>query len=97
MWNIPGSMIYFPMHGLRRLIPVERRVKRAVRGLDRAATERGIFHLWFHPTNMAFETNKMFAGLTKILEHASNLRVAGSLEIDSMSGIVERLDRSNKN
>src|SRR5262249_40933587 len=36
LWNIPGSMIYFPMHGFRRYIPVGRRVRRATRGLDAA-------------------------------------------------------------
>jgi hypothetical protein len=88
LWNLPGSMIFFPMHGLRRHIPVSRRVDRALKGLDAAANERRVFHLWFHPTNLAFETDAMFAGLRRIVEQASALRRTGDLSIKSMGEIV---------
>jgi len=87
--NIPGSMIFFPMHGARRYIPMSLRVKRAHKGLDLAAREKRIFHLWFHPTNMAFEIDRMFDGLRAILQHAANLRERGVLETLSMSEITE--------
>jgi len=88
LWNIPGSMIYFPMHGLRRYIPVSRRVKRAIKGLNAAAEERRVFHLWFHPTNFADETEAMFGGLRQILERASLLRDRDELKISSMSEVA---------
>jgi peptidoglycan/xylan/chitin deacetylase (PgdA/CDA1 family) len=53
LWNIPGSMIYFPMHGPRCHIPVRLRVSRACKGLEAAARRKRVFHLWFHPTNLA--------------------------------------------
>ena len=59
-------MIYFPMHGLRRHIPVSRRVRRARRGLDAAVRTGRVFHLWFHPTNLADEPEAMFRGLRDI-------------------------------
>jgi peptidoglycan/xylan/chitin deacetylase (PgdA/CDA1 family) len=88
LWNLPGSMIYFPMHGLRRHIPLSVRVSRALKGLDAAADERRVFHLWFHPTNLAFETEQMLAGLRRIFERASALRRNGSLSIKSMGEVV---------
>ena len=88
IWNIPGSMIYFPMHGLRRYIPVSRRVKRAIKGLNAAVEERRIFHLWFHPTNFADQTEAMFGGLRQILERASLLQERGEMRISPMSGVV---------
>ena len=88
LWNIPGSMIYFPMHGVRRFVPVSRRVKRAVKGLDEAARTGRIFHLWFHPTNLSDRTDAMFAGLRAILEHAAQLRREGRLTIASMDALV---------
>jgi peptidoglycan/xylan/chitin deacetylase (PgdA/CDA1 family) len=88
LWNIPGSMIYFPMHGLRKHLPVSLRVKRAIKGLNAAARQRKIFHLWFHPTNLADETNEMFAGLRSILEHASLLRSRDQLSILPMRSLV---------
>jgi peptidoglycan/xylan/chitin deacetylase (PgdA/CDA1 family) len=88
LWNIPGSMIYFPMHGIRRFVPMSRRVKRAIKGLDEAARTGRIFHLWFHPTNLADRTEAMFAGLRAILEHAARLRREGRLTIASMDALV---------
>jgi peptidoglycan/xylan/chitin deacetylase (PgdA/CDA1 family) len=88
LWNVPGSMIYFPMHGARRHIPVSRRVARAVKGLNAAVKHRRVFHLWFHPTNLAFETEEMFTGLRRIFERASELRRQGRLEIRPMGEVV---------
>jgi hypothetical protein len=81
-------MIYFPSHGIRRFVPMSRRVKRALKGLNAAARERRIFHLWFHPTNMADQMEKMFAGLWSILRRAQVLREQGKLEILPMSALV---------
>jgi peptidoglycan/xylan/chitin deacetylase (PgdA/CDA1 family) len=90
LWDIPGSMIYFPMHGIRAAIPVSRRVKRAIRGLDAAAAQKKIFHLWFHPTNLADHTDALFEGLEEILRHAKQLEERGLLEIATMGEIAEQ-------
>jgi peptidoglycan/xylan/chitin deacetylase (PgdA/CDA1 family) len=90
LWNLPGSMIYFPMHGRRRHIPLSVRVARASKGLDAAARKRRVFHLWFHPTNLAFETDAMFDGLRRIFERASNLRGEDRLWILPMRDVVAR-------
>jgi peptidoglycan/xylan/chitin deacetylase (PgdA/CDA1 family) len=88
LWNLPGSMIYFPMHGYRRYLPLSVRVRRAVKGLDAAAERRRVFHLWFHPTNLADEIERMFLGLRRILDHASELRADGRLDTLPMGSIV---------
>ncbi len=88
LWNIPGSAMYFPAHGLRRHISIGRRTKRAIKGLDAAAAQKKIFHLWFHPTNMADEPDRMFAGLREILEHADSLRQKGELDIRPMKALI---------
>jgi len=88
LWNIPGSMIYFPMHGVRRYVPVSRRVARALKGLRAAAAGGRVFHLWFHPTNLADEADAMFAGLREILAQAARLRAEGALRILPMRDLV---------
>lgn len=88
LWNIPGSMIYFPMHGWRRLVPLSWRVKRARKGLNAAAQDKRIFHLWFHPTNLADQTEAMFSGLRQILEHVRELRGRGLLVVCPMASLV---------
>jgi peptidoglycan/xylan/chitin deacetylase (PgdA/CDA1 family) len=88
VWNIPGSMMYFPAHGRRRYLPVSVRVRRAIAGIERAASERAIFHLWFHPTNLADESERMFAGLRAIFERVATLRAVAGLEVASMGTLV---------
>jgi peptidoglycan/xylan/chitin deacetylase (PgdA/CDA1 family) len=88
LWDVPGSMIYFPMHGIRRFIPLRRRVTRALKGLEDAAKSRRIFHLWFHPTNLADGTDAMFAGLRAIMGRATELRGRGVLEIVPMAAVA---------
>jgi peptidoglycan/xylan/chitin deacetylase (PgdA/CDA1 family) len=92
--NIPGSMIYLPMHGVRRHIPVGRRVTRAFRGLDAAEATGRVFHLWFHPTNLADETEAMLGGLRRICAEAARRRAAGRLDVLSMGGIADRMAAS---
>jgi peptidoglycan/xylan/chitin deacetylase (PgdA/CDA1 family) len=92
LWNIPGSAMFFPMHGFRRHIPMNFRVRRCLKGLESAAAEKKIFHLWFHPTNMVDEIDTMFAGLRQIMERASELRSNSKIEFMTMGGIVQRLE-----
>lgn len=88
IWNIPGSAIYFPMHGFRKYIPMSLRTRRAMKGLKRAAEKKRIFHLWFHPTNMADETETMFKGLRQILQYAADLRDKGKIRFLPMKDLV---------
>jgi hypothetical protein len=88
LWNIPGSMLYTPAFGVRRFLPVWLRVLRANRGLDRAIRRREVFHLWFHPTDLAIRTDAMLDGLRRIFERAARLRDAGELDILPMRALL---------
>jgi len=88
LYDVPGSMIFFPSHGARRHLPTAQRVRRAHRGLQRAERERRIFHLWLHPTNLADEMEAMFAGLEAVLREAAQRRAAGTLDIASMAALL---------
>jgi hypothetical protein len=88
MWNIPGSMLYTPSWGSRRYLPVWMRVLRAKRGLRNAVRHRQIFHLWFHPTDLAGRPEAMIDGLRQIFEYAARLRASGRLVVRPMKGLV---------
>ena len=88
LWNIRGSMIYFPAHGFRRFIPLSLRVKRAIKGLNAAARQKQIFHFRFHPTNLADQMGAMLTGLRTILEHACSLRARDELTILPMGSLA---------
>lgn len=86
--NLPGSMIYLPAHGVRGLIPVSRRVRRALAGLDDAANRRRVFHMWFHPTNLADRYHPMIGGLREVFARARGLRDAGRLDLRPMAAFA---------
>ena len=92
LWCIPASGSYLPYHGLRRAIPISRRVERGIAGIDRAVQDRRVSHFWLHPLNLADEPARMLAGLEQILTHAARQRDAGRLEILSMSALAERAE-----
>ena len=64
------------------------RVRRCLKGLDKAARRKKIFHLWFHPTNMVDEMETMFAGLREILKYADTLKKEGKLEYLTMEEVT---------
>jgi peptidoglycan/xylan/chitin deacetylase (PgdA/CDA1 family) len=92
IWNIPGSMLYTPSFGARRFLPVWMRVLRAKRGLDNAVRRNEIFHLWFHPTDLACRMDAMMDGLRRIFEHVANLRESGRLVVRPMGDLVPARD-----
>jgi hypothetical protein len=89
LWQVPGSMLFTPARGVRGAIPVAWRVERAVKGLEAAAASGRVFHLWFHPTDLAPKSAEMLGGLRQILQRASRLREQGRLEFLSMQSLAE--------
>jgi hypothetical protein len=89
LYNIPASMFYLPMNGFRSIIPVEVRIFKAKKGIRRAIRQKKIFHLWFHPFNIATNQVKLLYGLEEILKEVISNREKGQLEVRSMDEIVD--------
>jgi hypothetical protein len=88
--NIPASMMLFPAHGARRHIPISRRVRRVLKGVEWAAREQRIMHLWFHPTNLADETDAMVAGLRRVFAEVARRRERAELDVLPMEELAAR-------
>jgi hypothetical protein len=85
--NVPQSMALYTRTGLASVVASRSLVRKATRALDRAAAERRIFHLWFHPSNLAHRTAAQLAVLEGILRHAARLRDGGRLEVSSLGDV----------
>lgn len=92
LWVIPASASLLPYDGIRRAIPLSRRVTRCIRGLDQAAKDGRICHLWFHPINLATDPERMVDALRQVIEHAAKLRDQGRIEVLSMGEIALRAE-----
>ncbi len=88
--NIPASILLLGRDGLRKFIPFRNMRRITMAGLDQAAKNGEIFHLWFHPSNFSHQMDKQFALMEKILIYASRLRNDGNLKILSMSEIAQQ-------
>ena len=91
--NVPASLYLFGFEGAARTA-VERMagdpiVSMAKRGIDRAATEDGVFHMWLHPNNLTEERD--FERLRAVLEHAATVRDETGLEIRTMRDVASDL------
>jgi peptidoglycan/xylan/chitin deacetylase (PgdA/CDA1 family) len=79
--EVPGSQIFRPNHGGWQYTPRRSQVVRAKKGLERAVETDRVFHLWFHPFNLAREPGPLIGALEDILAHANSLREDGRLEV----------------
>jgi hypothetical protein len=96
MVNIPDSMLLFPRHGVRRIVPTRSLVRMGIRGLNRAVERREVFHLWFHPSNFFAKTREQFSALEEILGHAQYLREAGSLDVLTFADIRRTMGEAGR-
>ncbi len=90
LWDIPGSMLLMERTGVRRLVPVSARVRKARRGLRRSVREGAVFHLWFHPFNLAPDRAAMLGALDRILGDVAAMRDAGLIEVQTMGQLADR-------
>jgi peptidoglycan/xylan/chitin deacetylase (PgdA/CDA1 family) len=93
LWMAPVSMFLQSMDGPRRFIPAGSRIRKGVKGIERAIAEKSLFNLSFHPTeNLCFSTDRMFYALEEIIAHAARRRDEGKLRVMTMAEIADYCD-----
>ena len=82
--ELPSSMLLMARRGLRRAVhPLALAIK-AMLGIERARRSGGIFHLWFHPSNFYYDTDRQLETLRRVLRRAAAIRDLGELQIRTM-------------
>lgn len=92
LMSIPGGMLLIGRNGLRKLIPSNFIIKKAKNSLKSAEKNKKIFHLWFHPSNFAYDTDNQFRILEEILKTAKSLNI----KIMTMNEIATEFKESEK-
>jgi peptidoglycan/xylan/chitin deacetylase (PgdA/CDA1 family) len=88
--NVPGSQILRPLNEKWKYTPHNSQINRAVKGLEKAVKSGDIYHIWFHPFNIAINLEQHLQMLEKILEYAAKLRTENLLEIRTIDGLSRR-------
>ena len=94
--NVRSSMFLRPYSERRKgLEPA--RLRRISGGIQAAAEQRGIFHLWWHPHNFGAHTDKNLEFLRRVLEVFAECRSKHGMRSLSMAGVAELLtDAANQ-
>ncbi|WP_336001807.1 hypothetical protein [Halorientalis halophila] len=87
---VPGSQVFRPYHGGWQYTPDRSQVTRAKKGIDRAAETGEIFHLWFHPFNLALESDRLLTALEDVLTYAASERAAERIEVLPLGEIARQ-------
>lgn len=90
--NIPGSYFYPHRHGWAKFLPVSFRVYKVKSGIRQAVGQKKIFHLWFHPFNIASDEIGLLKGLENIFEVVNDFRKSGLLDNVTMGEFAAQLN-----
>ncbi len=91
LWNLPASYFYPSTYRWWKLISGVSRVYKVKKALRQAAKEQAIFHLWFHPFNLANQPDKLFKELENIFAEVCRYREAGRLDNLTMGELTRVL------
>ena len=89
--NLPGCLFYPPPKGVTWSAAVALQVWKAKQALRRAARKQRLFHLWFHPFNLANNPDRLLRGLDKIFAEFCRYRDAGLLDNFTMGELAHAL------
>jgi len=85
--RVPGGIPILPAMGIRRVVSMKTRLREVRRGLDRAAAEGAVFHLWTHPHNFVEGRDVMFAYLDGAMALVAKARAEGAVEVRTMGEV----------
>jgi len=90
--EIPSSHFYAPFQSVGKYVSLNDRVAQAKAGLNAAAKQKKIYHLWTHPFNMGADTKQLLDSLEAILRHSETLHNNGEIENRSMQSLVSQFE-----
>ncbi|MDP3879100.1 MAG: hypothetical protein Q8Q07_02180 [Dehalococcoidales bacterium] len=91
LWDLPMCLSYPPPRYWTSTPAVRLQVWKSKRALRRAAEQRRLFHLCFHPFNLAANPGRLFRGLENIFTEFCRYRDSGLLDNLSMGQLAHAL------
>ncbi len=90
MVNIPGSMCLLHRSGVRAYISPEASIRKAILGIRNAIDTGGIFHLWFHPFNLA-SSEDLYTVLRAIFAEVAAQTARGRIAVRTMAQVADQV------
>lgn len=96
LWNLPASFFYPVTYRWQTKIPGQSRVYKVKQGLRQAVNKRRIFHMWFHPFNLASDPDGLLGDLETIFAEVCRYRDAGQLDNLTMGELAHSYEPPEK-
>ncbi|HHY82868.1 MAG TPA: polysaccharide deacetylase family protein [Clostridiales bacterium] len=90
LYNTTGNMLYLSRQGIRKIIPISSRIRKAKKGIRRAIERGEVFHMWFHPFNLASDPEGLLKGLEKIFAYVRMKIDSGQLINYTINELCEK-------
>lgn len=90
---IPASYFMGVMLAKQFSVPMPLRLRRCRSGIQNAILDNGIFHLWFHPHNLAKDLTLWLQGLKTLFQYIAEQREAGKLNVHTMGSYTDEIHR----
>ena len=87
--QVPAGIPIVPAMGVRRIVTQNSRLRELRQGLDRAAAEEAVFHLWTHPHNFVEGREFMIRYLDRAMEIVARRRDEGTIRVLTMGEVPE--------
>ena len=79
--EIPSSILLISRNGFKFAVTNLNMFYKIKKGIEMAIKNRECFHIWFHPSNFYFKSNKQFDLLKKILIFINEKRTEGLIDV----------------
>ena len=90
--NVPASFDLYSLEGAPRrlagMVGEDPTVRQAKLGVDAAAENHGLFHIWLHPNNLVRESD--FDRLRQVLSYVAEQRDRGRVTVETMADVTRR-------
>lgn len=91
LWVLPATHYYRHTGGWARLQSNAVRTAKLKAGLRRAADRRALFHVWFHPYDIASNPDRLLRPLEAAFAEVARLRDAGRLDNRTLGELADLL------
>lgn len=86
--NLPGSMLFLGRDGVRGFASPSTTATKLRKGIAAAVSSRGVFHLWFHPSNFWHDPETQFSTFDSFAADLADSAGRGEIEIKPMAAFA---------
>ena len=86
--ELQSSLLFISRYSFKKIISEFAIFSKAKQGIDRAIKNKECFHLWLHPSNFYYNTERQFILLKKILTYLNTKRQSELIAVNTLDKYI---------